>query len=79
MEHAGVGQADRDLAFNRKSSGTPPKSASRRRSKKDEVDDDPSKRRCVSTACIACRYVEPIMSCEHWATVAACIDLGLAR
>ena len=33
------------------------KAKQRSRRKNTEVEDDPSKRRCVSTACIACRYV----------------------
>ena len=33
------------------------KARQRNRRKFNDVEDDPSKRRCVSTACIACRYV----------------------
>lgn len=53
-------QVNPDHAHQRNSSKTPPGAGqakpARSRRKNNEADDDPSKRRCVSTACIACRY-----------------------
>lgn len=52
------GPADAKRSFEHTSTSTAPKSRSRggsRRKAQTAEDDDPSKRRCVSTACIACR------------------------
>ena len=43
-----------------------PKARQRTRRKHEEPEDDPTKRRCVSTACIACRYA--FFPCKLWLT-----------
>ena len=59
MEQVGAADADQKyLAYGGSSGATTTNTKPRQRSRRkiNEAEDDASKRRCVSTACIACRY-----------------------